>query len=49
LHRVHTLERGDGPIFAKPAGRAKLFTGRVLGEDGLYYLGTASRHEPVWC
>jgi hypothetical protein len=44
------LARDGQPIFAKPAGRAKLFTGRVFFSDAdFYHLGTASHREPVWC
>jgi hypothetical protein len=44
------LELDGQPVFAKPAGRAKLFTGRVFsGAADLYRLGTISRREPVWC
>lgn len=44
------VESDGQPVFAKPAGRAKIFTGRVFysGSD-LYHLGTTSRREPVWC
>jgi hypothetical protein len=44
------LERDSQPVFAKPAGRAKLFTGRVFfNQADLYHLGTTSQREPVWC
>jgi ATP-grasp domain, R2K clade family 2 len=37
-------------VFAKPAGRAKLFTGRVFaGDSDLYHLSSTSWREPVWC
>jgi hypothetical protein len=44
------LELDSQPVFAKPAGRAKLSTGRVFsGAADFYHLGTISRREPVWC
>ena len=44
------LEEDRRPVFAKPAGRAKLFTGRVFaGQSDLYRLSTTSWREPVWC
>ena len=44
------LGLGAEPVFAKPAGRAKLFAGRVFADaSDLYHLGTSSRKEPVWC
>jgi len=44
------LEEDRRPVFAKPAGRAKLFTGRVFaGQSDLYHLSTTSWREPVWC
>jgi len=44
------LEHDRRPVFAKPAGRAKLFTGRVFaGQSDLYHLSTTSWREPVWC
>ena len=37
-------------IFAKPASRAKVFTGRVFSDhNDFYHTGGTSRHEPVWC
>jgi hypothetical protein len=44
------MEYDAKPVFAKPAGRAKLFTGRVFsGVTDLFHLDTVSRNEPVWC
>jgi hypothetical protein len=44
------LEDDRRPVFAKPAGRAKLFTGRVFaGQSDLYHLSSTSWREPVWC
>lgn len=38
------------PVFAKPAGRSKLFTGKVFDSpDDLYGVSGRSRREPVWC
>jgi hypothetical protein len=43
------LESGE-EVFAKPAGRRKLFTGRVFASPGdLYHLSGVSRQEPLWC
>lgn len=37
-------------VFAKPAGRRKLFTGRVFSSpDDFYGLSHISRQEPLWC
>ena len=45
--RIH--ETGS-QVFAKPASRAKIFTGRVFSHDAdFYHTGGTSRHEPVWC
>ena len=45
--RIHD---GGAPVFAKPASRAKIFTGRVFSNHGdFYHTGGTSRHEPVWC
>jgi ATP-grasp domain, R2K clade family 2 len=43
--------QSDGQsVFAKPAGRAKIFTGRVFSSAAdLYHIGTTSWREPVWC
>jgi hypothetical protein len=44
------IEDGAAPIFAKPASRAKVFTGRVFsGHADFYHVGTTSWREPVWC
>jgi hypothetical protein len=44
------LHRGSPPVFAKPAGRIKCFTGRVFEHgDDFYAVGNISRREPVWC
>src|SRR5262245_24009779 len=44
------LEHDGRSVFAKPAGRAKLFTGRVFaGGSDFYHLGVTSHREPVWC
>lgn len=41
---------GAKPIFAKPADRLKSFTGRIFATmDDLYFLGSASRRQAVWC
>jgi hypothetical protein len=46
---THVYE-SSSPVFAKPAGRRKLFTGRVFnGPDDLYEVSGVSRQEPVWC
>lgn len=43
------LENGR-ELFAKPAGRRKLFTGRVFSHSHeLYALSNISRREPLWC
>ncbi len=45
-----SMSRGRGPLFAKPAARAKRFTGRVFeSHEDLYFLYGASDREPVWC
>jgi hypothetical protein len=48
---ARALSDGDGfAAFVKPAGRRKVFTGRVLaGHADLHHIGGISRHEPVWC
>ena len=44
------IERADRPVFAKPAGRSKIFTGCIFSNPGdLYHLGTTSGREPIWC
>ena len=41
---------GGEPVFAKPAGRAKIFTGAVFEtETDLYHISHVSRKEPLWC
>lgn len=46
-----SLEGAEGPsLFAKPAGRRKLFTGRVFSDSSdLCHVSGFSRHEPIWC
>lgn len=42
------IEQGHPPVFAKPAGRAKVFTGRVFESfDDLRFLGRTSEREEV--
>jgi len=44
------LHRGAPAVFAKPAGRIKCFTGRVIEHgDDFYSAANVSRREPVWC
>lgn len=44
------IHAGGREVFAKPAGRAKAFTGRVFSTfDDLRFLGVVSRREAVWC
>ena len=44
------VEEGGIPVFAKPASRAKVFTGCVFsGPSDFYHVGGTSRREPVWC
>lgn len=44
-----TLEDGR-EVFAKPAGRRKLFTGRVFDSPSdMSFLSGVSRQEPLWC
>jgi hypothetical protein len=44
------IEDGSPPIFAKPASRAKVFTGRVFaGPSDFYHAAETSLREPVWC
>lgn len=41
---------GGREVFAKPAGRRKLFVGRVFSSpDDLHFISGISRHEPLWC
>lgn len=51
LREVRTrVEGGDAPVFAKPASRAKIFTGRVFSDHSDFYeVGQTSLQEPVWC
>jgi hypothetical protein len=43
------LDSGE-EVFVKPAGRRKLFTGRVFAAPSdLYHLSGVSRQEPLWC
>jgi len=43
-------ELGGEPVFAKPAGRQKIFTGRVFTSwEDLYEVASISRQEPLWC
>jgi hypothetical protein len=44
------VEDGGGPVFCKPASRAKAFTGRVFSDHSdFYHIGGTSLREPVWC
>lgn len=44
------IEDGGDPVFAKPATRAKRFTGRVIsGHSDFYHIEGTSLREPVWC
>lgn len=44
------LDRGDPPLFVKPRGRAKSFTGRVVtAPDDLLGIRVRSPRSPVWC
>lgn len=44
------IEDGGAPVFAKPASRAKIFTGRVFSDHSDFYeVGQTSLQEPVWC
>lgn len=50
LASLETAVDNGREIFAKPAGRRKLFTGRVFSSpDDLYGLSRISRQEPLWC
>lgn len=47
---MDSVSCGRGHLFAKPAQRAKRFTGRVfVGPEDLYFLFGTSRREAVWC
>lgn len=47
---TRTLFESSTDFFAKPAGRRKLFTGRVFGAvDDLYHISGVSQNEPIWC
>ena len=44
------MDAGDAPVFAKPSGRAKQFTGRVFASHAdLYFTASTSGREPVLC
>ncbi|MCO7226180.1 ATP-grasp domain-containing protein [Pleionea sp. CnH1-48] len=44
------LRNGTGPLFAKPANKQKVFTGRVFEtEQDLYYIQGISRRQKVYC
>ena len=43
------LRDGSDPIFVKPAGTQKRFTGRIFeSEQDLYFVGSVSRKQKVW-
>jgi hypothetical protein len=44
-----TLERGHGPVFVKPRGRLKRFTGRVASDASGWPFASVSGHQAVWC
>src|SRR5262245_33850963 len=44
------IESDGRAVFAKPAGRAKIFTGNIFSNMAdLYHLRTTSRREPISC
>lgn len=44
------ISDGSEAVFAKPASRAKIFTGRVFRDHSDFYqAGETSQREPVWC
>lgn len=46
----HRVNNAGQPVFAKPAGRAKIFTGQVFSDHSdFYFVGETSGREPVWC
>lgn len=44
-----SLDRGTGPLFVKPRGRIKRFTGTVVRDARDWPLTTVSPSQPVWC
>lgn len=50
ISEIESAVENDREIFAKPAGRRKLFNGRVFSHPReLYALSNISRREPLWC
>lgn len=50
LDQLETALENGREIFAKPAGRRKLFTGRVFSSpEEMQGLSHISRQEPLWC
>jgi hypothetical protein len=48
VHKLH--EGGSGNIFAKPAGRQKVFTGQIFATPSdLYHLHRISHRQPIYC
>jgi hypothetical protein len=44
------IDDGGAPLFAKPASRSKVFTGRVFSHPSdFYHTGSTSSRERVWC
>lgn len=44
------IDEGGAAVFAKPASRRKIFTGRVFSNHSdFYHTGGTSRHERIWC
>ena len=49
LGGLGAMLEGGCEVFAKPAGRRKVFTGRVFSSPSdLYFVSGVSRNEPVW-
>jgi len=49
LGSLEAMLDGGREVFAKPAGRRKVFTGRVFSSPSdLYFVSGISRNEPVW-
>lgn len=44
------IDDGAPAVFAKPASRAKIFTGQIFSNrSDFYHVGQTSWREPVWC
>lgn len=50
IARLESAVFEGGEVFAKPAGRRKLFTGRIFSSStDLNSVSGISRQEPIWC